>query len=158
MPFRVDRPPERFHPLRPRSGRHWEPPRRLHHLVDHPPKQEGVGPLEILDRVTMQLWDDRPMIAAAVQRDIDGTTKRSHSLDVPPTALRRNHAFLRTHSPASIRRTIRTKGTATPLPNVMTTRSTAMNPSALYTGSPGKVAISSKLRKPAADAARSQVW
>ena len=42
--------------------------------------QEGIGPVEILDRVTMQVFvrDHCTMIAAPVQCDVDGITQGSH--------------------------------------------------------------------------------
>src|SRR5947209_7352124 len=61
--------------------------------------QEGIGVLEVLDGVTMQvLWhavasceggfvrDAFTMIAASVQGDVDGITKRSHYARLQPTA------------------------------------------------------------------------
>src|SRR5437899_10635597 len=53
---RVDRPGEGFHPIRPRSRPRRRPPRCLHHFVSYPAKEEGIGPLEVLDRVTMQVF------------------------------------------------------------------------------------------------------
>jgi len=50
---RVDRPGEGFHPIRPRSRPHRRPKRRLHHFVSHPAKEEGIGLVEVLDRVAM---------------------------------------------------------------------------------------------------------
>src|SRR5262245_54538993 len=32
------------------------PPRCLHHLISHPTKEEGIGLVEVLDRVTMQVF------------------------------------------------------------------------------------------------------
>ena len=51
----------------------------LHHFVSHPAKEEGIGLGEVLDRVTMQVFvrDHYTMIAAPVQRDVDGIPKRS---------------------------------------------------------------------------------
>jgi hypothetical protein len=56
------------------------PPRCLHHFVGHPTKEERIGSLDVLGRVTMQLLvrDDCPMIAAPVQGDVDGVAKWSH--------------------------------------------------------------------------------
>src|SRR5437762_1364497 len=77
---RVDRPGERLHPIRPRSRRHRRPPPCLHHFVGHAAKEEGIGPVEVLDRVTMHVFvrDPYTMIAASVQCDVDGITKWSH--------------------------------------------------------------------------------
>ena len=46
---------------------------------------EGIGTLEVLDCVTMQLFvrGDCTMIAAPVQRDVDGVSKGSHHVRVP---------------------------------------------------------------------------
>jgi hypothetical protein len=74
---RIDGSGERFHPLRhpirSRAGRHRTPP-RFHQLVRHSTKEEGIGPLDMLRRVTMKVFvgDDRPVVAAPVQCDIDG--------------------------------------------------------------------------------------
>ena len=48
----------------------------------------GIGPVEVLDRVTMQLFvrDYCTMIAAPVQCDVDGIPKRSHCVSVPAMA------------------------------------------------------------------------
>jgi hypothetical protein len=45
-----------------------------------PAKEEGIGLLEVLDRVTMQVFlrEHCTMIAAPVQCDIDGIPKGSH--------------------------------------------------------------------------------
>src|ERR1043166_7588866 len=80
----VDRAGEGFHPrllpIRPRSRPRLRPPRRLHHFVSHAAKEKGIGPGEVLGRVTMQLFvrGDCTMIAAPVQRDVDGMSKGSH--------------------------------------------------------------------------------
>src|SRR5438132_8059205 len=50
---RVDRPGEGFHPIRPRSRPRRRPPRCLHHFVSHPAKAQGIGLVEVLERVTM---------------------------------------------------------------------------------------------------------
>ena len=44
------------------------------------PKEQGIGPVKVLDRVTMQFFvrGNCTMIAAAVQGDVDGITKGSH--------------------------------------------------------------------------------
>ena len=46
----------------------------------HPAKEEGIGLVEVLDRVTMQVFVCEPftVIAAPVQRDVDGISKGSH--------------------------------------------------------------------------------
>src|ERR1041385_6447772 len=77
---RVDRPGEGLHPLRPRSRLRRRPKRGLHHFVSHPAEEEGVGPVEVLDRVTMQVFvrGHCSMIAAPVQCDVDGIPEGSH--------------------------------------------------------------------------------
>ncbi len=83
---RVDRATEGLHPIghfsRPRRSK-----RRLHHLISHPAKKEGIGALEVRDRMTMQLFvpNPRTVIAAPVQCDVDGITKRSHYARLQPT-------------------------------------------------------------------------
>src|SRR5438128_194580 len=83
---RVDRPGEGFHPFRPSSRPRRRPKRCLHHFVSHPAKEEGIGLVKVLDRVTMQLFVRGycTMIAAPVQCDVDGIPKRSHYARVPP--------------------------------------------------------------------------
>src|SRR6185369_3004339 len=82
--LRVDRPGERFHPgwhpIRPHSRPRRHPPRCLHHFINHPAKENGVGPSEVVGRVTMQLFvrDDCTMITAPVQCDVDGIPKGLH--------------------------------------------------------------------------------
>jgi hypothetical protein len=63
----------RFRPRR-------RPPGCLHHFASHPAKKEGIGTVEVLDRVTMQVFvcGDCTMIAASVQSDVDGIPKGSH--------------------------------------------------------------------------------
>jgi hypothetical protein len=68
QPFMPSR--EGFHPLRPRSGPRRRPKRCLHHFISHSAEKEGIGPVEILDRVTMQVF---------VQCDVDRIPKGSHS-------------------------------------------------------------------------------
>src|SRR6266700_4802109 len=82
---RVDRPGEGFHPIRPRSRPRRRPPRCLHHFVSHPAKEEGIGPLEVLDRVTKQVFvrEHCTMIAAPVECDVDGIPKGSHYVRLP---------------------------------------------------------------------------
>jgi hypothetical protein len=50
------------------------------HSFGHPAEKQGIGPVEVLDRVTMQLFvrDDCLVIAAPVQGDVDGIPKGSH--------------------------------------------------------------------------------
>jgi hypothetical protein len=81
----VDRPGEAFHPIRSRSRPRRGPPRCLHHFVGHPAKEEGIGLVEVLDRVTMHVFvrDHCPMIAAPVQCDVDGIPKGSDHVRVP---------------------------------------------------------------------------
>jgi hypothetical protein len=57
-----------------------EAPRRLHHLVRDPAKEECIGTVENFDGAAMQLFirGDCTMIAAPVQRDVDGIPKGSH--------------------------------------------------------------------------------
>ena len=79
-----DRPGEGFHPglhpIRPRARPRRHPPRCLDHFVSHPAKEDGIGLVEVLDRVTMQLFvrEYYTMIAAPVQGDVDGIPKGSH--------------------------------------------------------------------------------
>src|SRR6185312_7232919 len=75
-----------LHPFRPRSRLLPWPPGCLHHFVSHPAKEEGIGLVDVFDRVTMQVFvrENCPMIAAAVQRDVDGITKRAHYARVSP--------------------------------------------------------------------------
>src|SRR4030095_16471922 len=84
---RVDRPGEGFHPIRPRSRPRRQPPRCLHHFVSHPAKEEGIGLLDVLDRMTMQVFvrGDCTMIAAPIQCDVDGIPKGSHYVLLKPT-------------------------------------------------------------------------
>jgi hypothetical protein len=51
-----------------------------------PGQEEGIGLVEVLDRVAMQVFvgDDCSMIAAPIQFDVDGIPKRSHYPRVPP--------------------------------------------------------------------------
>jgi hypothetical protein len=83
---RVDRPGEGFHLVRPRSRPGRRPERRLHHFVSHSAKEEGIGLVEVLDRVTMQVFvrGNCTMIAAPVQCDVDGIPKGFHYARVPP--------------------------------------------------------------------------
>src|SRR2546428_1816608 len=55
-------------------------------IVGHPAKEEGIGLVEVLDRVTMQVFvrGHCTMIAAPVQCDVDGIPKRPHYVRVPP--------------------------------------------------------------------------
>jgi hypothetical protein len=45
-----------LHPIRPRSRPRRRPKGCLHHFVSHPAKEEGIGLVEVLDRVTMQVF------------------------------------------------------------------------------------------------------
>jgi len=85
---RVDRPGEGLHPVRQSVRRRTK--RCLHHFVSHAAKKEGIGLVEVLDRVTMQLFvrGNCTMIAAPVQCDVDGIPKGSHSVRVPPMVKR----------------------------------------------------------------------
>jgi hypothetical protein len=90
---RIDRPGEG---LRPR--RHlWRrpPPRSLHHFVDHPAEEEGIGLREARGRVTMQVFvrGNRTMIAAPVQCDVDRIPKGSHCIRVPAMGFTSNDAL-----------------------------------------------------------------
>src|SRR6185503_17721270 len=80
---RVDRPGEGLRPIGQSFRR--RPKRRLHHFVSHPAKEEGIGLVEVLDRVTMQLLvrGNCTMIAAPVQCDVDGIPKGSHCVRMP---------------------------------------------------------------------------
>lgn len=74
---RVDRSGKVFHPLRPRPRSRRRPPRFLHHFVGHPTEEKGIGLVEDISRVTMQVFvrDDCAMVAAPAQRDVDGIPK-----------------------------------------------------------------------------------
>ena len=54
-------------------------------LISHSAKKEGIGAIEVLDRVTMQVFirDNCTVIAAPVQCDVDGIPKGSHYVRVP---------------------------------------------------------------------------
>jgi hypothetical protein len=67
-------------------ARRRRPPRRLHHFVSDPAKEEGIGLVEVLDRLTMQVLvrGNCTMIAAPVQSDVDGVPKGSHLERIPP--------------------------------------------------------------------------
>src|SRR5438270_13582677 len=82
---RADRPGEGFHPIRPRSRLRRRPPSCLHHFISHPAKEEGIGLVEVLDRVTMQVFvrEHCTMIAAPVQCDVDEIPKGSHYVRAP---------------------------------------------------------------------------
>jgi hypothetical protein len=74
---------EGFHPSGSGAWRGWGAKGSFHHLVDDPSKQQGIGPVEILDRVTMEVLVDKTsaMIAAAVESDVDGVAQGSHGLE-----------------------------------------------------------------------------
>ena len=82
----VDRPGEGFHPIRPRPRTRRRPPGCLHHFVGHPAEEEGIGLAEVLGRVTMQILVNQTLtvIAAPVQRHVDGIPKGSHYARVAP--------------------------------------------------------------------------
>src|SRR5688572_525313 len=77
---RVDRPGEGVRPLGSRFRLRRRSKRCLHHFISDPAKKEGIGAVEVLDRMTVQLfvWDYLTMIAAPVQCDVDGIPKWSH--------------------------------------------------------------------------------
>jgi hypothetical protein len=79
---------ERVQGLGPRLRVRRRTKRRLHHFVGHPAKEERIGPGEVIDRVTMQflIRVDYAVIAATVQRHIDGIAKRSHRATAPVMA------------------------------------------------------------------------
>jgi hypothetical protein len=54
-------------------------------LISHPAKKEGIGPVEVLDRMTVQVFvrESFTVIAAPVQSDVDGIAKGSHHVRVP---------------------------------------------------------------------------
>src|SRR5260221_10865312 len=83
---RVDRRGEWSHPIRPGPRPPRRPPRCLHHFVSHPAKEEGIGLVEVLARMTMQLFvrEHCTMIAAPVQCDVDGIPQGSHYARIPP--------------------------------------------------------------------------
>src|SRR5688572_5568425 len=82
---RVDLPCEGFQRFGPRPRPIRRAKGRLHHLIGHPTEKKCIGAVENLCRVTMQscVRDDCTMIAAAVQGDVDGISKRSHARNVP---------------------------------------------------------------------------
>jgi hypothetical protein len=112
-----DRPGEGFHPIRSRCRPRRRPPCCLHHFVSHPAKEEGIGLVEVLDGVTMQVFvrEHCTMIAAPVQCDVDGVPKRSRHVRVPlaigPLTLRlsgrRRGGPLKRLSLADLRHTIK---------------------------------------------------
>jgi hypothetical protein len=52
----------------PHSRLHPRPPRGVHHFVGYLAKEEGIGPVEVLDSMTMQIFvrDRFAVIAAPV--------------------------------------------------------------------------------------------
>ena len=52
-----------------------------HHFISHPAKKESVGPVEVLDCMPMQIFvrGNSTVIAASVQRDVDGIPKGAHA-------------------------------------------------------------------------------
>ena len=81
---RVDRPAEGRRPLGPRLRRPRRAPGRLHHLVGHAAEDQGVGLRDRLRRMAVRLFvrGTRPVVDAAVQRDVDGVSKRSHGANL----------------------------------------------------------------------------
>jgi hypothetical protein len=70
------------HPVRPCSRRRL-PPRCLHHLVGHPAKEKGIGSFQMRGPIAIRLLvrgDRHPVIAAAVEGDVDRVSERSHRL------------------------------------------------------------------------------
>ncbi len=61
----------------------------LHHFISHPAKEESIGLVEVLRRITMQVFvrEHCTMIAAPVQCDIDGIPKGPHYGEVDSKAL-----------------------------------------------------------------------
>src|SRR2546421_53582 len=78
---------EGFHPIRPRSRPRRRLKRCLHHFVSHTAKEEGIGLVEVLDRMTMQVFVRGycTMIAAPVKCDVDEIPRGSHYATVPAT-------------------------------------------------------------------------
>lgn len=60
----------------------------LHHFVCHSAEEECIGPVEVLDRVTMQVFvrDHYTVIATPVHCDVDGIPERSHYVRVSPNS------------------------------------------------------------------------
>ena len=56
----------------------------FHHFICHAAKEQGIRPLDVLERVTMEVFVNDPdaMIAASVQRNVDGISKGSHYVRV----------------------------------------------------------------------------
>src|SRR4029453_6914275 len=74
------------HPVRPRSRRRL-PPCCLHHLVGHPAEEKGIGSFQTGGPVAHGLLvrdHPHPVIAAAVERDVDRVSERSHRRVAPP--------------------------------------------------------------------------
>src|ERR1043165_5362170 len=71
---RVDRPGERLRPSRHPCRSRRLPPGGLHHLVRHAAEEQSVRLAELLGRLLMQFFvrDDRPVVAAPIQCDVDG--------------------------------------------------------------------------------------
>jgi hypothetical protein len=59
--------------IKPRSRPRRRPPSCLHHFAGHPAKEEGIGLVEVLSRVTLQVFvrEHCTLIAAPVECDVD---------------------------------------------------------------------------------------
>jgi hypothetical protein len=70
---------EGLHPIGPLSCPR-RPKRDLHHFIGNPAKKKRIGPVEVLDRMTMQFFvrGNALMIAAPVQGDVDGISEEAH--------------------------------------------------------------------------------
>jgi hypothetical protein len=81
---RVDRSGEREHPVGARLVSHEGSPERLHHFVGHAAEEQRIGTFQVGDGMAMQLFipDHHLVIAAAVERDIDRISQRSHARNV----------------------------------------------------------------------------
>src|SRR4029450_6466794 len=68
-----------------RSHPRRRPKRCFHHFISHSAKKDGISPVEVLDRVTMQVFvrEHCTVITAPVQCDVDGKPKGSHYVRVP---------------------------------------------------------------------------
>src|SRR5262245_16061226 len=77
---RVEGPGARLCPVGHRHRPRRQPPGSLHHFVGHAAKEEGIGLGDVLGRVTVQVFvrDHYTMVAATVQRYVDGVPKGSH--------------------------------------------------------------------------------
>ncbi len=99
-----------IHPVRPRA-RGRLPPRRLHHLVGHPAEEQGIGSCHLSGPVAHRLLVRREpclVMAAAVERDVDRVSKRSHLVAFALMRAARRRTVLQTTAGAHPRPAART--------------------------------------------------